>query len=122
MARMTINERTSGLYTATLTDPAGAVIQGSLLEALTLTLYDEATGTVINGRDAQSVLGVNGGAVSDAGVLTWTVAPADNAVVTAGVGHEKHVALFHAVWYNGAREAYHDAEIYVKRMNRVPAA
>ena len=64
---------------------------------------------------------MNGGAVSEAGVLTWTMAPADNAVVTDGPGHERHVALFHATWYAGQRELYHQAIVFVRRMNRVPA-
>lgn len=41
--------------------------------------------------------------------------------MTDGAGHERHVALFHATWYAGARELYHQVTLFVRRMSRVPA-
>ena len=116
-----VNERTSAQDTATLTDHAGVTIVGSLLETLTLTLYDEATGIILNNRNQQNVLQTNGVTVSEAGRLTCILAPADNAIIGGTAGHERHVMLFHADGSIGQRELYHRAVIFVRRLDRVPA-
>lgn len=76
----------------------GAALAGSALATLTLTCYDQDTGTILNSRNRQSVLGVNGGSVSEAGALEIELAPADNAVVTALRAIEEHVALLEWTW------------------------
>lgn len=96
-------ERASGTITGLIVAEDGATpIPGSTLATLTLTLFaDDADQTIINGRSDQSVLGVNGGAVSEAGELTMTLAPADNAIVDADLPVERHYALFQWTWGAG---------------------
>jgi len=116
-----INERTSARYTATLTDETGAAIDGTALDAATLTLYDAATGTVINSRSAQDVKNTNGVTISAAGELVWVLAPADNAIL--GVAAlETHVAFFLFTWGGaGSKACPHEVAIQVRNLAKHPA-
>lgn len=106
-------ERQSGEYEATVTDPDGNAIPLSKVTALTLTLEDVDSGTKINSRDNQSVLGINGVAYTEAGVLTWTISPADNAIVgTACAGEvQVHRATFEIFWEDGGESYEHSWEV-----------
>lgn len=117
----TVNERTTARYTVTFEDEAGDPIPAADLTTLALTLYDRATGAVINSREAQDALNANGVTVSSAGVLAWTLDPADNAVVgEVAVGNvEVHVALFEWTWDSGAKAGRHEVEIAVLNLGKV---
>lgn len=111
MANMTdlgiVRERSSGRVTAVLQDETGAVIPSSSLSTLTLTLYDVATNTILNSRDAQNVLNANNVTVDGSGNLTWTVQPADHAVVsTKPRARERHRGVFDFTWTGGKRDWY----------------
>lgn len=93
-------ERSSGRYTATLTDETGATV--STLTALVVWLRDVATGTVINSRSNQSLLNTNGGTFA-AGVFTWQMDPADHQLVGTSKVQELHEAVFLATWDGGAK-------------------
>lgn len=99
-----IDERTSPVIEFVVEDENGV---GPALDTLTLTLYDLATGTKINGRDKQNVLNVNGVTVTTAGspavtTIKWPMAMADNAMIGSGAD-ELHIALFEWTWASGAR-------------------
>lgn len=111
-------ERTSAIYSATLYDQAGAVVPASTLATLTLTLYDVATGTIINSRNAQNVLNLNGVTISEAGAVVWTMLPADNQIVTASRTYELHRAVFVATW-DTTKSAVHEITIRVKNIQKV---
>ena len=117
----TVIEGTSMIYTATLQDASGTALPLASIDSLTLTLYDKATGTIINSRNAQDVLNTNQVTVhATSGLLTWTALPADMAIVgtpTAGV-LETHVALFECV-YSTTKGLNHEVEIYVKQLTNV---
>ena len=97
-------ERSSGVVEATLRDEAGAPVTAASVASLTLTLYDQATRAIINGRRAQNALNANNVTmgVSD-GLVTWAVQPSDTTCVSGG-NEEVHVALFTARWAGGAKE------------------
>ena len=93
-------EKASGQIRAVITEEDQVTpIPVGTLTTLTLTLYvlNEAQ-TIINGRSAQSILNANGGAVDASGVLTFTLAPADNPIVDTNLAYERHVALFEWTW------------------------
>ena len=102
-----IGERTTSVYTATVQDEDGVAIPGTSLSTLTLTLYDQGSRQIINGRSAQSVLGtaspLNGGQVNGSGAFTMIFDPEDNAFVGTG-DTEVHVALFRYT-YDSATKA-----------------
>jgi len=110
-----VNERTSAQYTATITDETGAVVPGSTLSAALLTFYDLKTKTIINSRNAQNVNQTNGVSISEAGVVTWVLTPADNPIVNV-LSHqtqETHIGVFDFRWDAGASRVVHPFTVLV---------
>jgi hypothetical protein len=98
-----VDEGESCNVTVTFQDMAGdAIVKASLL-SLTATLYDEATESIINSRNAQSVLDANGGTVASDGTLTLRLQPLDAVIVgTLDAGEiEAHVLLIGWTWSDG---------------------
>ena len=78
----TVNEGATALYSATLKDETGTLINGPALDALTLTVYDVLTREIVNSRNYQDVLNKNNVTISATGDLQWTLTPADNVMIT----------------------------------------
>lgn len=110
-----VKEAATAIYAATITDQDGAPLGGLDLFALTLTLYDQKTQAIINDRDEQDVLNVNGVTIDSGGLLTWEITPADNAFVGTKAD-EIHVALFRYYWNGGDRAHWH--EVWLKVQNQ----
>jgi hypothetical protein len=115
-----IPEGSSARYTATLLDELGAGVPAASLTTLTLTLYDDKTGAIINGRNAQNVLNANGVSVDASGNLVWAITPADTPIVTDTLQTETHYAVFKATWSSGAKGLSHAAPLTVTNMWRRP--
>ena len=116
------DEGTSAQYTATITDESETAIPLADLTAITLTLYDYTTGTVINSRTDQDVKNANDVTITSAGVLTWNLKPADNVIVTTALhknAHEKHVALFEYTWDSGTTAGKHELTFEVRQLDKV---
>ena len=97
-------ERTSGLITTYIVDELGVSIPLASITTLTLTLYDEATNSIINSRNAQNVLNANGVTVTN-GKVDWAVSPLDMVMVGQSDGtQEMHSAQFVLRWAAGAKE------------------
>lgn len=107
-AQRKFNELSSGVYTATLTDENGDAVPASAINSLKLTLKDVDSGTIINSRDRQDVLNTNNVTVhATSGLLTWTIQPADNAIVSASKADgdiERHLAVFELVFSTTKRQ------------------
>lgn len=115
-----VRENTTAVYTAHIKDQDGVAISAASLDALTLTLYDYRTSGVINTRDGQDVLNANDVTVTAEGLLTWTMQPADNAIVgnvTPG-GTEKHIALFQWTW-DTTKYGKYEVTIEVSQLEKV---
>src|SRR5262245_10271429 len=112
-----VNEKTTALYTATLKDELDAGIPVDSLATITLTLYDRATGTIINSRDHVDAKNLNGVAIDSSGNLAWTMAPADNAIV-GSYELEEHIALFEWTFASG-KAGKHERPIYVRNLGKV---
>lgn len=97
----------------TIRDLDGAALGASALDTLTLTLHDECTQAIINEREAQDVLNVNGGEVTEAGVFTLRLDPDDTVILDDDNAKEWHVALLTWTWtvnsveYTGRAEIKH---------------
>jgi hypothetical protein len=113
-----INEETTGRYTATLYDETGAVVDGTAMTTLTLSLYDKKTGATINSRSAQNALNANGVTVTSAGALTWTIST-DDTVIVGRQSRERHVALFIGTWSSGTKTFTHPVEMDVVNLVKV---
>ena len=118
----TVLEKTTAQYTATLKDEAGVVIPSADLTTLTLTLYDEATGAIINSRDNQNVLNATGVSIDASGLLTWTMDPDDNAIVDTSLAPgrtELHVARFDFTWSGGGKTGRRLILVEVRQLDKV---
>lgn len=111
-----IPERVSAEISGYLKDPAGAALPGASLTTLVVTLYDRDTGAILNSRNAQDVLNVNGGAVDSAGRLTLQLTPSDTAIVEAAARSQRAAALFVFTWAGGTKTGSH--ELYFTVVNQ----
>jgi len=77
-------------------DEDGAGLEAVNLDALTVTLFNERDGTIINSREDINILNVNGGIVGVDGVSSWTMDPDDNPILAPSPtrAEEFHTALF----------------------------
>ncbi len=114
----TVNEFTTAKFTGQLVDENGAGIPANVLTAFTLTLYDQLTGAIINGRNAQDVRNNNGVTVDGNGNVVWLLSPADNGTVTTSLPTELHVALWQWAWGTG-KEGKQEVGIRVTNLNFV---
>lgn len=117
-----VREKCTAVYTATIKDENGVALASASLTTLTLTLYDQASGTIINSRDAQDILNTHNVTVSALGVLVWTMQPADNAIVGTSVAagyRERHVALFQWTWSAGTKAGKYEVLIDVEQLVKV---
>lgn len=105
IAVVTVNEGNVAVIGGTLLDEAGDAIAAASLSAFTLTLYDRATDTIINSRNAQSVLNTNGGTLhATSGAFTLTLSSDDNPILSTSLAAgrtETHIALLEATWSGG---------------------
>lgn len=128
-----VNEDSTAKYTATLKDEDDAPIPKAAVEALTLTLYVEAigagTGGIINGRNNQDVLDLNGVTLHEtSGLLTWIMEPEDNPIVgNLNASHrypdgtkERHIALFRWEYFGGDRKGNHEVVIDAVNRTKIP--
>lgn len=132
---MTTSARTilDGLWaekaTMTLGSPTPMTITGAdgvtplanadtVLTALTLTLYEQRSRAVINGRSATSIFNVNGGTVTSGGAFTLRLDPADMACVLAGSA-EVHVALIEWTWGTPMQGGKHEIIFTVANLEKV---
>jgi len=118
-----VREGCTAVYQATIKDESGNPVAASSLTTLTLTLYDLASGTMINSRSAQDVLNHNDVTINASGVLIWTMQPADNVIVSASLSAgaiERHVALFQWTWgTGGAKAGKYEVQIDVQNLAKV---
>jgi hypothetical protein len=92
---------TSASLQLQLTDGDDADLAGNVVDEVTLTLFDRATGRILNSRSASNVLNAGGGTLSDSGLLDLDLSPADNAMADAGACTEEHVARLDWTWNGG---------------------
>lgn len=115
-----IPEKSTAQITGILKDEAGNTIAAAGLSTLTLTLYVSGFPTkIVNSRDAQNVLNLNGVTVDAGGVLVYTMTPADNVIIDPENATEKHIALFQWTWSAGAKAGRHEIAITVVNLAKV---
>lgn len=111
-------EKKTVKITAVLKDESNAIISGSSLSSLTLTLYNKKDLTIINSRNKSNILNVNAGTVDDSGNLTLVLSSDDMIIVHTVNSQETHIALIE--WTYGANMAGgHEIEFTVDNLNYV---
>lgn len=111
-----VHQATAGKYSVQLVDQDDAALDSTVLETLTLTLYDTKTLTIINSRHTQNVLNANQVAIDCEGLLVWHWVALDMPMISTTKDEEIHTALFTFVWGSGAYKAYHEVSFRVHRM------
>ncbi len=107
-------ERSTSKITATLEDSDGTAIAQSSLTTLTLTLYDEFSGTIINSKDGANVLT----SLDESGNLSLTLVPADMQIINTTRADEMHIALMR--WtYPSSQGGNQEIAFKVKNMTKV---
>ena len=88
-------EKKTAEFTATITKLDGTTpVLLANLDAVTLTLFVEKGGAIINSRNAADIKNANGGTVhATSGLLTLLLSPDDMVTVLTGQLFEIHIAL-----------------------------
>lgn len=119
MSYYAVTENTVARYTGKLVDETGAGIAAINITSLTLTLVDDATGTIINSRSNQDVNNANGVTVDSSGNLVWTIGALDNAMV-GNLEYESHTATFKWGWAANTKTGYKEICLQVKNLRKAP--
>lgn len=114
-----IAEKTTVKLGGSVKDEGGNLLGSGALTTLTLTLYDKASGSIINNRSAQDVLNQNGVTVDGSGAFTFTMTPADNPILNDTLEKEIHVALFQWTWAVGAKAGKYEIYLTIKNLAKV---
>lgn len=122
-----IQQKTSGIYTATLKDETGTVIPLAGLSVLLLTLYNAdvpeplvVADNIINSRNLQNVLNQNNVTFhATSGLLTWTLQPADTTIVDETRKTELHVARFDFTYGTPTKLGAHEIKFRVENLRKV---
>lgn len=111
-----INEKSTAKYTCTLVDTAGAGIASASVSSLKATLKAADSGTVINSRNAQSVLNTNGGTLDSSGNFALVLGENDTALSGTNKLQERRLTL--DVTYTSGRLT-HDVTFYVRALDDI---
>jgi hypothetical protein len=102
IATIEVNEKNSAFVEGDVVDEQGDAVTLASVTAFVVTIYDDASGDIINSRDAQSILNVNGGTFhATTGHFSFTFADLDNPIVAptlARGARETHTALLDLRW------------------------
>lgn len=114
-----VPEDSSALITGQIEDLLGAALPGAAVESFTVTLSDQRTGDIINGREDQDILNANGSTVAVGGAFTLELAPADLVIIPEGEHKPILAALFTWTW-GGTRRSHHLFTFPVVDLETVP--
>ena len=101
-----VRAESTPVYSAQIVNEDEQGIPANSISYLRLTLFNPATGEIVNSRDAQNVLNTNGVTVDGSGNLEWSLDPED-LTVAAGVESAEHRARFDFAWDGGTKQDWH---------------
>jgi hypothetical protein len=113
-----IPESTTGTIEAQLAGDDGADIESSAVTALVATLTDHR-GTIVNSRDALSILSANGGSLSSTGLLTQTLSVADTAAVETGPEYQQRFFTISGT-HSGGKTLGCEIRFFVRKLTGYP--
>lgn len=113
-----VPEESTPLLTFQIVDRDGVGFQP---DVFILTLYDNKTGDILNGRDEQNVLNANGCTVDADGNVEFTMEPEDTTILDTASALEVHIALFEWTWNAGLFHGKHEIQHKIRNMSQVPS-
>jgi len=121
----TLLEGQTGTYSFPLIDDNGVAIHASVIETLTLTLYDLDSDLDLRPR-GQDILNVNNGslsttvAVNPVTLVSFNFQPADTVILNEARLVEYRVLVFTWSWDLGRRHAAHAVQVGIENLGHVP--
>ncbi len=115
-----VNEECTFRITGTLLDEMmqPVPVQGTSINA---TLYDKASGEIINGRDHQDIKNTNGGSLGADGAFAFVGDPEDSVIVDPTVrGSELHILLIEWGYQVNSKRGKMEVQIAVRNLSKVP--
>lgn len=108
--------------TITLRDEAGQAIGSTVINTLTLTLYDKSGSApdIVNGVEEVNIKNTGRGQLSSTGVLTLTLTPQDTALIDATHAYEVRGALVRYTWANETKADAIEITFYIRNLSRHP--
>lgn len=97
-------------------DTLGNAIPGAALSELSLTLYEDASKTILNNADHVNILNNGRGTVDNNGKLVILLEPADAPIIDDSVLEEWHVALVEWNYNNGLSTGRAELAFRVRNM------
>jgi hypothetical protein len=124
LLRNEIPERTTPKLTATLRDQDGAPVAAASLDALSLTLFNDKTKAIVNGRNHSDVLNAGIGTINAQGVLTLAFTALDTAILDATLATELRVALIEWDWTVSSvpKSGKHEISFVVRNLHHVASS
>lgn len=113
-----VNEKTSAVYSAQLEDENGVPIGSGIIDSLTLTLSNVDDGAIVNSRNAVNALNANDVVVTSGGLLTYTMQPADTAIVDTSKASEVRRATFQ-MQFNTVSFSTWDVDFVIRNLTQV---
>lgn len=110
---ISVKEGAFGVHTFQLVDEDGNNVSLAAINTGTLTLFDVVTGAIINSRNAQDVLNVNGVTISATGAVEWTMVEDDCRILSSIKREEHHHAHFRFAWDSSTKHLSFLIEIRV---------
>jgi hypothetical protein len=115
-----IDEKTTPVYKATIKDAEGTPIPLDQITTLTMNLWNQATRSIINSRQDQNILNLNGVIVDPtSGALKWTMAPADTTIENPALSYESRVAQFVWTYSGGNKRGTHEILFTIRNLEKV---
>jgi hypothetical protein len=106
---------TSYLLTGTLRQENRSALAGTLIDTITVTIYDRDSNEIVNDRDHVELFANTGDiVVSSTGALSWWMDPEDQEVLHTARGVEVHILVLDFLLLDGRRfnyEAQLDVEV-----------
>lgn len=127
----TFNERDTPVYYGLVEDDIGDVVDMTAVDSLTLTVWDEITGTPLNGRAEQDVKNANGvtcyataQTATIKGVtvtynIKWPLVEAEMVIVNDAHVREQRHATFIAKWSSSTKRKTEDVVWTVENLRKV---
>jgi len=117
-----IAEETSRDISFVVKNSADQPVAGSTLTSMVATLYVKTSGSIINERDRQDILNINGGAVDESGVGILQLDPEDNVILEQTTKKEEDHELLIEWEEESGQQGKHLIHLRVANLTKVPAA
>jgi len=113
-----INEGSTAAFFAVLKDPLGNLLPLSVVDSIALTLFDVASGAIVNGRNSQDIKNANDVTVNESAVLHWQMQIEDTSILDGDAEYETHRGEFIVNYNSGSGRLVFDADFMIRNLTK----